>query len=47
MTFDRYHLGAKLSEAVDAVRREEVKTRPELRRTRWLWLKNHANLTAQ
>ena len=24
MTFDRYHLTAKLSEAIDAVRREEV-----------------------
>jgi transposase len=47
MTFDRYHLAAKLSEAIDTVRREEVKTRPELKRTRWLWLKNHANLSAK
>ncbi|MCA1682189.1 MAG: ISL3 family transposase [Actinobacteria bacterium] len=47
MTFDRYHLAAKLSEAVDAVRREEVQTRPELKHTRWLWLKNHANLSAK
>jgi len=31
MTFDRYHLAAKLSEAVDAVRRAEVATRPELK----------------
>jgi len=46
MTFDRYHLAAKLSEAVDAVRRAEVGTRPELKHTRWLWLKNHANLSA-
>ena len=30
MTFDRYHLAAKLSEAIDAVRRAEVATRPEL-----------------
>jgi transposase len=45
MTFDRYHLAAKLSEAVDAVRRDEVTTRPELKHTRWLWLKNHANLS--
>ena len=28
MTFDRYHLAAKLSEAVDEVRREEVRTHP-------------------
>jgi transposase len=47
MTFDRYHLAAKLSEAVDAVRREEVHTRPELKHTRWLWLKNHSNLSAK
>ncbi|MGH3904706.1 MAG: ISL3 family transposase, partial [Pseudonocardiaceae bacterium] len=45
LTFDRYHLAAKLCEAVDAVRRAEVATRPELRRTRWLWLKNWANLS--
>jgi len=25
MTFDRYHLAAKLSEAIDAVRRQEVR----------------------
>jgi transposase len=46
MTFDRYHLAAKLSEAIDAVRRQEVATRPELKHTRWLWLKNWANLSA-
>ena len=45
MTFDRYHLAAQLSEAVDAVRRHEVASRPELKHTRWLWLKNWANLT--
>jgi transposase len=47
MTFDRFHLAAKLSEAIDTVRREEVTTRPELKHTRWLWLKNHANLSAK
>jgi transposase len=46
MTFDRYPLAAKLSEAIDAVRRAEVATRPELKHTRWLWLKNWANLSA-
>jgi transposase len=45
MTFDRYHLAATLSEAIDAVRRAEVATRPELKHTRWLWLKNWANLS--
>ena len=47
MAFDRFHLAAKLSDAVDAVRRAEVTIRPELKRTRWLWLKNHANLSAK
>ncbi len=47
MTFDRYHLAAKLSEAIDTVRRTEVTTRPELKHTRWLWLKNWANLSAR
>lgn len=47
MTFDKFHLAAKLSEAVDVVRRTEVTTRPELKHTRWLWLKNHASLSAQ
>ena len=45
LTFDRYHLAAKLSEAVNQVRRTEVRTRPELKRTRWLWLKNWSNLS--
>src|SRR5439155_26534698 len=40
LTFDRFHLAAKLSEALDAVRRTEIATRPELKHTRWLWLKN-------
>ena len=47
LTFDRYHLAAKLSEAVNQVRRTEVRTRPELKRTRWLWLKNHSNLSTK
>ncbi|MPZ00851.1 MAG: hypothetical protein GEU97_23345 [Actinophytocola sp.] len=38
-------MAAKLSEAVDAVRRTEVASRPELKRTRWLWLKNWSNLS--
>ena len=45
LSVDRYHLAQKLSEAVDAVRRAEVATRPELTHTRWLWLKNWANLS--
>ncbi len=33
MTFDKFHIAAKLSEAVDAVRRTEVKIRMELKRS--------------
>ena len=46
MTFDRFHLAAKLSEAIDTVRRGEA-PHPELKHTRWLWLKNHSNLSAK
>ena len=46
MIFDRYHVVAKANEAVETVRRAESKTRPELKRSRYLWLKNEAKLTA-
>lgn len=46
ITFDRFHIIKQLGEAVDEVRRDEAKTRPALlKRTRWLWLKNRANLS--
>ena len=45
--FDRYHVVAKANEAVDEVRRAESKSRPELKRSRYVWLKNEANLTAK
>jgi transposase len=45
IVFDRYHVVAKANEAVDRVRRVEAKTRPELKRSRYAWLKNDANLT--
>ena len=45
--FDRYHVVAKANEAVDEVRRAESKTRPELKRSRYVWLKNEANLTVR
>jgi transposase len=46
IVFDRYHVVAKANEAVDEVRRAEAKTRPELKRSRYAWLKNDVNLTA-
>jgi transposase len=47
VVFDRYHVVAKANDAVDTVRRAEAKTRPELKRSRYAWLKNDANLTAK
>ena len=47
IVFDRYHVVAKANEAVDTVRRAESKTRPELKRSRYTWLKNDANLTVK
>jgi transposase len=46
LTFDRFHVMKLLGEAVDAVRRKEAKKRPELKKTRYIWLKNPSNLTA-
>jgi transposase len=46
LTFDRFHVMKILGEAVDAVRRKEIKDRPELKKTRYIWLKNPSNLTA-
>ena len=45
IVFDRFHVVMKLNEAIDEVRRQEVKSRPELKRTRYTWLKNEENLT--
>ncbi len=47
IVFDRYHVVSKANQAVDTVRRTEAKTRPELKRSRYAWLKNDANLTTQ
>ena len=44
ITFDRFHLMKVLNEAVDEVRREEAKSRPELAKSRYVWLKNPENL---
>jgi len=47
-TFDKFHLIKMLNEAVDEVRRAEQEERPEaLVHTRYLWLKNPANLSCQ
>lgn len=47
ITFDRFHIMKVVNEAVDQVRREETPTQPQLKKTRFIWLKNPANLTSQ
>lgn len=44
-TFDRFHVMKIINAAVDQVRRQEQKTRPELKGSRYLWLKNPGRLT--
>ncbi len=46
ITFDRFHIKAQLTKAVDEVRRAERSEHTELlRHTRYLWLRNPRNLT--
>ena len=44
ITFDRFHVIKVLNDAVDEVRREEAKTRPEPTKSRYVWLKNPEHL---
>lgn len=45
ITFDRFHVMKKLSEALDQVRRSEQADNPVLKKTRYIWLRNENNLT--
>lgn len=45
ITFDKFHVVKILNAAVDEVRRQEQKERPELKRSRYVWLKNEENRT--
>ena len=47
ITFDKFHVMKLLNEAVDQVRREEQKEHPELKKSRYVWLKNPKNLTVK
>ena len=47
ITFDRFHIMQLMSQAVDAVRRQEAKETEVLKRTRYLWLRNPTGLTAR
>lgn len=47
ITFDRFHVMKLIGDAIDEVRRAEVKARPELKGTRYTWTKNEVNLTVR
>ena len=47
ITFDKFHAVKFVNDAVDKVRREESKSRPELKGSRYSWLKNPANLSSK
>lgn len=42
---DKFHVIKHANEAVDKVRKAESKETPELKKTKYLWLKNEGNLT--
>jgi len=44
LTFDKFHIMQVINKAVDEVRRQEQNERPELIKTRYIWLKNPQNL---
>ena len=44
LTFDRFHVMKVINDALDKVRRGEIKDRPELTGSRYVWLKNQKNL---
>ncbi len=44
-TIDKFHIMKLIGEAVDETRRKEQPTAPELKKSRYLWLKNERNLT--
>lgn len=47
LTFDRFHVMQLTNKGVDDVRRMEARERPELKRSRYVWLKNRSNLSAR
>ena len=45
VTFDQFHVIQRVNTAVDAVRRQEVKASPSLKRSPYLWLKDKRDWT--
>lgn len=44
IVYDKFHVMKVINEAVDKVRKSEVKEQPMLKQTRYIWLKNKNNL---
>ena len=44
ITYDKFHVMKVITEALDSVRKTEVTKEVELKRTRYIWLKNKENL---
>src|SRR5262249_40684745 len=47
ITFDKFHAVKLVNDAVDQVRRAESRERPELKHSRYLWLKNERRLSVE
>ena len=47
IVFDRFHLVKKLNEGIDKIRRREQKSYSALKKSRYLWLKNHDDLSKE
>jgi transposase len=45
--YDRFHLEQLLSRSLDTIRKQEQAENQILRKSKYLWLRNHANLTAK
>ena len=45
ITFDRFHVVKLANEALEEVRRAEVRSEPVLKRSRWMWLKDKHSWT--
>lgn len=45
ITFDKFHVMKMVNEALDKVRRQEQASQPELKKSRYIWLKNQEKLT--
>lgn len=47
ITYDKFHVVKVINEALDKVRKTEVSEQPQLKKTKYLWLKNKTNLNTE